>query len=82
MIQPNKLVIITDKIRKDLKLWEVFLRDFNSRVFIDYMPIELSESLNFYTDASFKVAGGTFQNKWFKIVFPDHWAENKTTYLE
>ncbi len=80
--QPRKIVQITKEIKKDLKVWDIFLQDFNGRIFIDFMPVESSASLNFFTDASFKGAGGTFGSKWFQIAYPEHWAQKRITYLE
>ncbi len=80
--EPKKIVVLTVEMRKDLEMWKNFLDSFNGRVFIDYMPVESSESLNFYTDASYMGAGGTFKSQWFQIRYPEHWAERRITYLE
>ena len=46
------------------------------------MPVESSESINFFTDASFKGAGGVCGKDWFQIVYPEHWSKRSITYLE
>ncbi len=79
---PGKFVPITDEIKKDLRIWLTFLQHFNGRVFIDYMPIESSETLNFFTDASFMGAGGVCGSQWYQIKYPPDWASRHITYLE
>ena len=79
---PGKVIEVSEEMKLDLKMWERFLRYYNGRAFLDYHPIVTSESLNFYTDASFKGAGGVFGRKWFQIIYPESWAARKITYLE
>ncbi len=79
---PTKIIALDSEVKRDIRLWLYFLNAFNGRVFLDFMPIETSETLEFYTDASFAGAGGTFGRKWFQIVYPHHWMQKKITYLE
>ncbi len=79
---PHKLVFISNEVKKDLQVWLDFLSDFNGRVFLDFMPVETSASINFYTDASFKGAGGVCGKHWFQFAYPPSWSERGITYLE
>ncbi len=79
---PEKTICISDEAVKDLKVWEVFLNHFNGRGFIEFAEPEPSSELNFYTDASYEGAGGTFKSNWFQIRYPPHWREKHITYLE
>ena len=63
-------------------MWEKFLRFHNGRSFITYYEMVSSESLNFYTDASFTAAGGVFGPDWFQIIFPESWRAKHITFLE
>ncbi len=79
---PQKLIPISDEMRKDLIMWERFLRYHNGRSFITYYETVTSETLNFYTDASFMAAGGVFGSEWYQILYPESWKAKHITFLE
>ena len=63
-------------------MWETFLHEYTGGAFMDFFPSETSQTLKFYTDASFGGAGRIFGAQWFQITYPACWRELNITYLE
>ncbi len=79
---PNKLIHLSTEIKKDLITWLGFLMQFNGKSMISYFPVQDSAYLNFYSDASHKGAGATFNNQWIQFEYPPHWSNRSIAYLE
>ena len=69
--QPWHKIRISEGAKSDLRMWLIFLEDFNgSAKFMDHMWLKNSDIL-FFTDASAKVGfGGYYDGRWFNGKWP------------
>ena len=80
--KPYHHIHITREMKEDLRMWLLFLQNYNGvTIFIPRQPI-LSQDLNLYTDSCPKGYGGTYKHHYFYGPFPTDWREYNIAVLE
>ena len=69
-------------MKGDLKLWGMFLHDYNGITIIREHSISNSKKLHMVSDASKQGFGGTFATQWIQSKWPKVWEELNITILE
>ncbi|MCP4262983.1 MAG: hypothetical protein GY774_36545 [Planctomycetes bacterium] len=70
---PTHHIRLTSSIKQDLRMWRMFLMEFNGSHKLSHVFYSESPDDNVYTDASGKGFGGLFGSCWFQGSFPAHW---------
>ena len=82
LTNPRAVILITPEIKADLDIWYRFLRQYNGKFFIQYIPVLDSHMLNLYADASFQAGAAVFGSSWIRIPYPDNWKDLGIVFLE
>ena len=73
--KPYHHIKLNAGFRKDIRMWQIFLDQWNGSNFFMYKEWETSEALHLYTDAASTVGfGGIFGTQWFQ----GKWQPNQT----
>ena len=71
--KPHHHIRLTNGFRVDVKMWKIFLKDWNGTSLFLNPCWENSAELSLYTDASGTLGfGGIFQNQWFQGKWLPH----------
>ena len=73
--RPNHNIRLNNQARADLHCWDEFLSHFNGVKLIKRVPWTASNSVKFFSDASFLACAAIFGYKWIQIKFPEAWRQ-------
>ena len=80
--KPFYFIRITKEVKEDLKIWEMFLKNFNGKTIIRELPVNDSLTLHMYSDASKLGFGATFGSEWIQSTWPENWKALNIALLE
>ena len=80
--KPAAIITVGQSVRADLEVWLTFLEGYNGREFLRESIEWTSNDLQFYSDASLKGYGSTFQKFYLQGIFPPAWREFDIMVLE
>ena len=80
--KPFYFIRITKEVKEDLKIWEMFLKNFNGKTIIRELPVNDSLTLHMYSDASKLGFGATFGSEWIQSTWPENWKVLNIALLE
>ena len=80
--KPFYFIRITKEVKEDLKIWEMFLKNFNGKTIICELPVNDSLTLHMYSDASKLGFGATFGSEWIQSTWPENWKVLNIALLE
>ena len=81
--RPYHHIRLTKSCRKDILVWQTFLKNFNGRTFFLEEKWLSSNPLSLYTDAAgSKGYGAIFGKQWFFGEWPDDWKSLNIAFLE
>lgn len=86
--KPHHFIRLTKGIREDLKMWQLFLQEFNGYSYIQDLEWESSSNLHLFTDSAGGKSlgcGAYLDGSWAFLRWPEHWDKtilSDITYLE
>ena len=80
--KPFYFVRLTNAVKLDLTTWLSFLENYNGRTLLSFRPIQSSNSLHLYSDASKAGFGATYGSKWIQSTWPNSWTSLNIAVLE
>ncbi|MES9882605.1 MAG: reverse transcriptase domain-containing protein [Sedimenticola sp.] len=81
--QPFHFVKISGEAKADMRMWSVFIREFNGRSMFLNDRFLSSDTLSLYTDAAASLGyGAVFGSYWLYGPFPAAWQTFNITFLE
>ena len=79
---PQAIVKLDDQTKKDLKIWEVFLKSYNGRTLLSFVHSVNSRSIHMYSDSSKSGYGATCGKRFLCGEFPEAWSQLDIQVLE
>ena len=81
--KPHYHIRLTQTVKLDLRVWQVFLSRFNGRAFFLNQDFHSGNCLELYTDASGSIGyGAVYSKEWFYSSWPSSWQCRNISALE